>query len=254
MDAVPKAGGDWRAAAAKARERARWQIALLPGCRRLRRAMAGPGTWDARRPEPLSRAFGWDRGEPIDRRYIAAFLSAHAADITGHVLEVGDDRYTRRFGCDVRQTDVVDVNAANRRATIISDLATGDGLPSATFDCVVLVQTLLLVFDLRSAVAQVHRSLADGGVVLATLPGISQLCTNVGAEWHDYWRFTEASARHLFAERFGEDRVTVEVRGSLTSACAFLQGRAAEELTQDQLDLRDRDYPLLIGVRAVKRG
>lgn len=222
---------------------------MLPGRRRLRRATTPPASWDARNPEPVSRTFGWERGEPIDRRYIAAFLAAHAADIAGHVLEIGDDRYTRRFGSHVRRSDVLDVDPGNRHATIVDDLATGARLPSATFDCVVLVQTLPFVYDLRGAVAQLHRSLTSGGVVLATLPGFSQQCHSGG---QDYWRFTPASARRVFAEAFGEDRVTVEVHGNLTSTCAFLQGRAAEELTPDQLDARDDDYPLLIGVRATK--
>jgi len=185
--------------------------------------MTTPATaWDARHSEPVSRGFGWERGEPIDRHYIASFLSAHATDIAGHVLEIGDDRYTRRFGRSVRKNDVLDINPDNRRATIVDDLATGTRLPSATFDCVLLVQTLLFVFDLRGAISQVHRSLANGGVVLATFPGISKGCDTSG---HDYWRFTEASARRLFADEFGDSQVTVEVQGNLTSACAFLQGR-----------------------------
>lgn len=237
------------ATALKLCERAFWRVALLPRMRALRRATTA-SKGDPRRLEPVSRGFGWERGEPIDRRYIDEFLSAHAADITGHVLEVGDDRYTRRFGRGVSRTDILDVDASNRRATIVSDLATGDGLPTGAFDCIVLTQTLLLIFDLHGAILQVDRALAPGGVVLATLPGISQTCRNAGA---DYWRFTEASARRLFAERFGEGDVNVEARGNLASACAFLEGRAAEELTPVELDTRDGDYPLIIGVRALKQ-
>ena len=48
----------------------------------------------------LSRDFGFDRGTPIDRYYIESFLSTHASDIRGHVLEVADNTYTRRFGGD----------------------------------------------------------------------------------------------------------------------------------------------------------
>ena len=48
--------------------------------------------------EPVSRSFGFDRGTPVDRRYIEQFLARHAAAIRGDVLEVGDDGYTRRFG------------------------------------------------------------------------------------------------------------------------------------------------------------
>ena len=50
---------------------------------------------------PISRNFGLDRGTAIDRYYIEKFLAEHAADITGHVLEVGDDAYSRRFGSNI---------------------------------------------------------------------------------------------------------------------------------------------------------
>jgi len=53
---------------------------------------------DLRRVTPLSREFGFDRGAPVDRRYIEGFLTRHAADVRGRVLEVKDAAYTRRFG------------------------------------------------------------------------------------------------------------------------------------------------------------
>jgi hypothetical protein len=49
---------------------------------------------------PISSIFGFDRGLPVDRYYIEKFLSAQSADIYGRVLEIGDDRYTRKFGGD----------------------------------------------------------------------------------------------------------------------------------------------------------
>ena len=39
---------------------------------------------------PLSRDWGWDRGTPIDRYYIARFLEANGKDISGRVLEIKD--------------------------------------------------------------------------------------------------------------------------------------------------------------------
>ena len=48
-----------------------------------------------RQVTPFSREFGYDRGQPIDRYYIEQFLSAHASDVRGHVLEIADDTYTR---------------------------------------------------------------------------------------------------------------------------------------------------------------
>ena len=58
-----------------------------------------------RRVRPISSSFGFDRGKPIDRRYIEDFLSRHAQDITGRVLEVADNAYTcaiRRNTCEAK--------------------------------------------------------------------------------------------------------------------------------------------------------
>ena len=55
---------------------------------------------DLRRTKPVSSAFGYDRGKPVDRRYIEAFLATNSVDVRGRVLEIGDSAYTRQFGRD----------------------------------------------------------------------------------------------------------------------------------------------------------
>src|SRR5829696_76019 len=68
---------------------------------------------------PVSDRWGFDRGLPIDRYYIEAFLGARAHDIRGAVLEVGDRAYTSRFGADrVNRSEVLHVDSSNPNATI----------------------------------------------------------------------------------------------------------------------------------------
>ena len=57
-----------------------------------------PVSFEERRLQPVSRLFGFDRGMPLDRYYIEKFLQEHSSCITGDVLEVADDGYTRKFG------------------------------------------------------------------------------------------------------------------------------------------------------------
>jgi GT2 family glycosyltransferase/SAM-dependent methyltransferase len=209
---------------------------------------------DLRRLEPLSRAFGAERGLPVDRHYIEGFLRAHAADLRGRTLEVGDDAYTRRFGKDrVARRDVLHVDPAARGATFVADLAAGESLPSEAFDCIVLTQTLHLVYDLRAAVATLHRILRPGGVLLASVPGISQIADD---EWSRTWcwSLTPISARRLFTEFFPAAAVEVEAHGNVLAATAFLQGISAGELREEELAHRDPAYPLVVTVRAVKPG
>ena len=207
---------------------------------------------DLRRTRPIDPYFGWQRGQPIDRYYIERFLASHGSDVRGRVLEVGDATYTRRFGEDrVTRSDVLHVDPDAPEATIVADLADAAHIPADDFDCIILTQTLHLIFDVRAAVATLHRILAPGGVVLATVPGISQVDRG---EWSDswYWSFTAPAARRMFETQFAADHVAIEQHGSVLSAVALLEGLASHELTEDELSVDDDAYPVFVGIRAVK--
>ncbi|MEK6288853.1 MAG: glycosyltransferase [Acidobacteriota bacterium] len=224
----------------------RWQsLEYIPPAGRVRFG-------DLRRVTPISRVWGFDRGRPIDRYYIENYLNRHTDDIRGHVLEIGDDTYTYRFGGDrVRKSDVVNVVEGNPKTTILADITCADHIPSDTFDCILFVQTLQLIFDVRAAIKTLHRILKPGGILLATFPGISQISDQL---WGDYWcwSFTTLSARRLFAEVFSEDKLKVEAHGNALVAISFLEGLAVEELRQEELDYHDPGYEVLITVEAVK--
>jgi SAM-dependent methyltransferase len=201
---------------------------------------------------PVSREFGFDRGQPVDRYYIERFLATCADDIRGRVLEVGDDAYTRAFGgANVTESDVLHVTHGNPAATIVADLAHAEQMPADAFDCIVLTQTLHLIYDLPAAVRTIYRTLHPGGVILATVPGISQISSD---EWKEswYWSLTPLSTKRLFAEVFGGENITIGVHGNVLVATAFLQGLAESELTHAELAAYDPQYPVVITVRAVK--
>lgn len=205
-----------------------------------------------RRLTPISRQFGYDRGLPIDRYYIENFLNSQSLDVRGRVLEIGDPTYTRRFGGDrVTKSDVLHVVEGNPAATIIGDLTNSDLIPSGSFDCLILTQTLQLIYNIQDAVTTIDRILKPGGIALITVPGISQIAID---EWKDYWcwSFTEISARRLFTEIFPAENVTIEYYGNILSTTAFLQGLATQELTTAELDDRDPCYQMLITIRVVK--
>ena len=204
-----------------------------------------------RRLVPISNQWGYDRGLPIDRYYIERFLQRNAADIRGRVLEVGDDAYTRRFGEDrVTSSDVINLYQSPS-TTIQADLASAPQIPSNSFDCIILTQTLQLIYDLRSAVATLYRILSPGGVLLATFPGITH--TQDG-QWsqHWCWSLTPNSARRLFAECFPPEALQVEAYGNVLTAISFLHGIAAEELQPEELDFRYPAFDVTIALRATK--
>jgi SAM-dependent methyltransferase len=218
---------------------------------RLRRALRPARLGALGSTRPLSGSWGQDRGRPVDRYYIEAFLAEHRTDIRGRVLEVKDDSYTRRFGQEVESSDVLDIDGANPNATVVADLSAADGVASDRFDCIILTQTLQLIFDTPAALSHVHRILKPGSVVLATVPSVSRIVPHgLGT---DYWRFTTASSLRLFEQAFGPGQVKVRAYGNVTTAAAFLAGAVQEDLTERQLRVTDEYFPVVVAIRATKR-
>jgi glycosyltransferase involved in cell wall biosynthesis len=205
-----------------------------------------------RRLVPISQEFGYDRGQPIDRYYIENFLAYRARDIHGRVLEIGDNSYTLEFGrAQVTHSDVLHSEAGNPQATIVGDLTNADHLQSEAFDCVILTQTLHLIYDVQAALQTVYRILKPGGVLLATVPGISQIgYDRWGATW--YWSFTPLSATRAISQVFPPGNSVVESHGNVLTSSAFLYGLAAKELRPSELGYNDPYYPMLITIRATK--
>jgi SAM-dependent methyltransferase len=206
-----------------------------------------------RRLKPISTAYGFERGLPVDRYYIERFLTAHVLDIQGHVLEIKDDMYTSRFGGDrVTKSDILHIEGGNPVATIVADLTHASHIPSNSFDCIILTQTLHLIYDVRAALATLFRTLKPGGVLLTTVSGISKISRADMDRWGHHWSFTTRSSRRLFEEFFPSTHVSVQAYGNVLTAIASLHGLASEELRQPALDYFDPDYELLITIRALK--
>ena len=252
-DARGRVGRSWRNVARTIVPRP-IRVCLLE-IRSKRRRAREKRPWDMgalRRTTQVS-TWGADRGGSIDRVYIERFLERHRADIRGRVLEVQDDNYARRFGVGVEQVEILDARPGNPKATVVADLTDAPELASGTFDCVILTQTLFLVYDVRAALRTVHRILVPGGVLLATVPGISKISPLEAEIYGDWWRFTSYSARRLAEEAFGEGNVDVETYGNVLSAAAFLFGLGTWDLSPGELDVHDPLYEVTIAARGVKR-
>lgn len=205
-----------------------------------------------RRTEPVSRLYGWDRGRPIDRHYIESFLAAQGALITGAVLEIGERTYTERFGHDVSRSDMLHVDQVDG-ATYVADLTDAPDVPSDSYDCVILTQTLHLIFDMSAALRTIQRILKPGGTLLCTVPGISQVADG---DWNKtwYWSLTPCAARRLLSAHFPPEAVDVQTFGNVLSATAFLHGLADRELRPRELAVVDPEYPVVVAIVARNPG
>jgi Methyltransferase domain len=200
--------------------------------------------------EPLSDQYGFDRGTPVDRRYIEAFLNARRGAICGRVLEVRDNTYTARFGAGrVAESVVVDIDASNPSATLIADLQQVGSLSPESYDCIILTQTLHLLRRPDHCIDNCFGALRRRGVLLATAPSLSRVSPTYPQG--DFWRFTPAGIDELFTRRW-RGAFSVHGFGSLRTCVAFLLGEAQEDLPNAVLDYHDARFPLTVAVEAHK--
>jgi SAM-dependent methyltransferase len=204
-----------------------------------------------RRTRPFSDRYGFDRGLPIDRYYVEAFLAREAASIQGEVLEVGDPRYSLRFGgADATQIHIVDIDPTNPKATVIADLTVEGSLPDQAYDTIIATQALHVTADDTAGFRTLWRALRPGGTLLFTGPCVSRI-DDVAGEF-DHWRYTPSGLRAQLANVLPDAEFTVEARGNVLAGAAFLYGIAAQELTEAELEADDPRFPIVVCARVVK--
>ena len=207
---------------------------------------------DFNRTKPFSKEFGYDRGGPVDRYYIENFLQENNHFIKGRVLEVGDNDYTLRFGGNkIEQSEILHVDDTNLNATYVGDLSDAPMLTDNTFDCIILTQTLHLIYHHHKALATCYRILKPGGTLILTVPGITQIDQG---EWHKnwLWAFTGTVIKRMLEETFSTNNITINTHGNVLAATAFLFGMGVPELKQTELDYNDLHYQVIITAIAIK--
>lgn len=242
-----------------------WQSAqMIPSRNELRRLLASrrqqlrrksrPPRWgNLRHLEPFSASFGFDRGTPIDRYYMAQFFTAHADAFRGAAGEVADSTFVDQVGRHrISDLSIIDNDPTNQRATMIADISAEGSLPSSRFDCLVIAQTLQYIANPEQAVEVCFGAVRPGGALLLAVPALTAHDRRELPEG-DYWRFWPAGFLHLLRRAAPGAIHTVAGYGNLVTATAFLQGLSAEELSDEELAYQDSRYPIVICARVDKR-
>jgi SAM-dependent methyltransferase len=202
--------------------------------------------------KPFSTEFGYERGQPIDRYYIERFLEEVKDTVRGKVLEIGGDDYTLQYGgSNLQESHVLHVHADNPKATIVGDLTSLPHVPGDVYDCIILTQTLHLIYDFRSALGTCYRLLKPGGSLLLTTPGITPVDHG---EWKDtwFWSFTQAAVQKMLEEHFKPEGIDLQYYGNVMVATSFLYGQCTQELNEQDLLFKDPYYPVTITAKATK--
>jgi len=192
--------------------------------------------------------YGFDRGMPIDRYYVDKFLSARSGLICGRILEIQTTDHARRYGSGGTVMHTLDINASFH-PTYLCDLAAADIVPSASYDCFLLPNTLCFLRDLEIALRQARRIVRPGGVILATVPGFVPLTPDAA----DYWHASADGWRVIAGRAWPDCETQVESHGNCLAAAAAIYGVAAEELSAEELDATDPRYPVLVTIECRTR-
>ena len=204
--------------------------------------------------EPVSRQFGTERGTPIDRYYIEEFLKENQKYITGDVLEIEDSFYTEKFGRDqVCRSIVMDVNSKDSGVSFNGNLETGEGIQDEIADCFILTQTLMYIFDLKSAAHNISRLLKRGGAALITCSGISQNSRRCMDDYGCHFNFNEKALARMFREERSLEVVESGSFGNVKTVTAHIGGVCREDLKLEDFLPNDKYYPLIVYVVVKKR-
>lgn len=202
-------------------------------------------TNDLKRTTPFSKKFGIDLGTPIDRFYIEQFLETNRSLITGSVLEVENDNYTKKFGFSVERSDVMNA-VMTPITTFVGNLETGKGIPENRYNCIICTQTIQVIFDLDSTIDHLLKALQSDGKLLLTASGISQISRYDYDRWGEYWRFTEQSLTKIGEKNNQCKKVEVSSYGNVATAKAFLDGVPLEMIEDEVLNFNDNDYQVTV--------
>lgn len=200
--------------------------------------------------KPLSYRFGLDQGMPIVHYYTDEFLTEFQGSIQGRCLEFQEDSYATRFGKGgVTQLDILHHDDSNPQATIVADLTKANSLPDNTYDCIVCTYVLNMIFDIQKAIADLHRILKPGGVLLVTVPHFAMYSPKL----EPFWRLTPHCLSVSLSNVFGEDNITLRSYGNSLTAAAQIRGVAMEELPERLLRQHDECFPVAVGAMVIKK-
>ena len=200
---------------------------------------------------PASRRWGNERGTPIDRYYIEKFLDKNKDCINGTVIEVSENTYTKKFGHSVNESLVIHVDGRNK--TLKGNLETGEGIHESMCDCLICTQTVQMIFNQENVFKNIYKMLRAGGKALITAHVSSPISMRDYNLWGEFWRYTPKALERLLKQAgFDDNQIRIYTYGNIKSVVCFMYGLCLEDLSKEELDHKDEQFPLIIGVLAGK--
>lgn len=201
---------------------------------------------DFRRLGPFCPAFGTSRGTPIDRVYLGQFIEQVRDQVAGVVLEIGGTADNReRYGlqgCTAYHSLEME---AGPGISHVGDAHDSGLFEADSYDAILLFNVLEHCHTPQAVVDNIHRWLKPGGVCLLMVPNAQRVHDYPG----DFWRPMPEGVRHLFRDY---DETQLFVYGNPTTCIASLMGVSAEELSPQEINVVNPEYPVATCVMATR--
>jgi len=193
---------------------------------------------------PLERDFGSKRGQPLDRYYIDLFINQKKDLIKGRVLEIGDDRYSKRF-ISAPQRNVLRGRKNRGYKNYNGDLLNFATLKDiGQFDTLIITNVLNFIFDYDEAIKNIAKLTSKGGKCLFTVSAFSGISKFDNDRWGDYWKFSQKSLGQILKKYFSN--IEIDSFGNASVSASFVLGLVTEDIPNTTLEIKDKNYPIII--------
>ena len=201
---------------------------------------------DFKRLIPFCPEYGYTRGEPIDRYYLNKFIEEIRDDVVGNTLEIGGNRLNRRLYNFMRTTSYRALDLSGGAGVdIIGDAHDSHIVPYNSLDSIIIFNVLEHCERPWVVVENIYNWLKDGGKVFCVVPNAQR----VHKTPKDFWRPLPDAMDSLFAKFLIRKSISY---GNPIATVGSMMGIAAEELSSEELDSVNNEYPVVTCVFAQK--
>lgn len=199
-----------------------------------------------RRTNPICQAFGFLRGEPIDRYYLNQFVEKIRPEIVGNIMEIGAIANAKAAYqlSDNASYCVLNIEKWSEE-DIVGDAHDISIIKPETFDTILLFNVLEHCYAPWIVIENIHTWLKPGGKCFASVPSAVKIHDTP----QDYWRPLPDAFNWMF-RNFSQKEI--RTYGNPLTVIATYHGIAKEELTTEELNTLHPDYPVITCIAATK--
>jgi SAM-dependent methyltransferase len=201
---------------------------------------------DFKREEPFCPQYGNLRGTAIDRYYLNKFVAEIRSEVKGITLEIGGSKANRELYNFTNTTSYLTMDVIKGEGLdIVADAHDPKAVDEASLDSIVLFNVLEHCERPWVVVDNIYQWLKPSGQVFCLVPNAQR----VHRYPRDYWRILPDAMNSLFA-RFPKRKLYVY--GNPLTTLAAYYGIASDELSHEELDYYNENYPVANCIHAQK--